>query len=189
MSADQASDLHPKHDSNADELVPLAGAQAPAWAGLPHQSPYLLRVVPGATTASRSVPHVSNIEYLRWVDRAAELHARQLGLSRESLLDANRMWFVSRHELLYLAECWPGDDLRVATWVRSVGRTRSWRDTAIWRESDRRVVFRASTLWVLVDILSRRPTRIDAEMSRLLAPLDRESSCDAAHDPSSSTTG
>lgn len=153
------------------DLEPLASAQPPAWTEIPHPRPYLLRVAPTARASSRSIPHVSNIEYLRWVDRAAELHARHLGLSRETLLGANRMWFVSRHELDYLAECWPGEDLRLATWVRSVGRASSWRDTIVWREADRRVVFRAATLWVLVDILSRRPVRIGVELARMLLPL------------------
>ncbi len=156
------------------DLEFLAEPQVPSWTGVPHPRACTFRLVPADATASRSIPHVSNIEYLRWVDRAAELHARRLGLSRDSLFGANRMWFVSRHELEYLAECWPGEDLRLATWVRNVGRVRSWRDTVVWRESDRRVVFRAGTLWVLVDILSRRPARIGAEMAAALDPLQAE---------------
>lgn len=160
-----------KPEPGAD-LEPLAGAQVPSWTDVAHSSPFVCRIVPDDRSSSRSIPHVSNIEYLRWVDRAAELHARVAGLSRESLLASNRMWFVARHELDYIAECWPGEELRLATWVRTVGRVQSWRDTTIWREDDRKVIFRGSTLWVLVDILSRRPARIDAEMVRQLRPLE-----------------
>lgn len=153
------------------DLQHAPGATVPHWAGPVHPRPFVCTVFPTEETASRLVPHVNNVEYLRWVDRIAELHARSLGLSRESLLQANRVWFVSRHELDYLAEAWPGDALTVATWVRDVGRTRSWRDTIAWRESDQRVILRASTCWVLVDILSRRPARIDSAWHTALDPL------------------
>lgn len=150
------------------ELAWRPEAVAPEWTEVEHPRPYICLVAPPQSAASRAVPHVNNIEYVRWVDRIAEMHARHLGLSREELLEARRMWFVARHELDYLAETWPGEEIHVATWVQSVGRTRSWRRTIAWRNSDRRLVLRASTCWVLVDILSRRPVRIDpAWVSRL----------------------
>jgi len=152
-------------------LVHLPEARPPDWVGITHRRPFICEIVPDEGVASRAIPHVSNIEYLRWVDRIAELHAKHLGLSRESLLAIDRMWFVARHELDYAAETWPGERIHVATWVRSVGRTRSWRETMAWRESDQRVVLRAATCWVLVDILSRRPSRIDPSWSTQLDPL------------------
>lgn len=145
-------------------------AVAPDWAEVAHPRPYICVVTPPSGAASRAIPHVNNIEYLRWVDRIAELHARHLGLSREELLAKQRMWFVARHELDYLAETWPGEEIHVATWVQTVGRTRSWRRTVAWRNSDRRRVLRASTCWVLVDILSRRPVRIEPEWAARLDP-------------------
>jgi len=125
-------------------------------------------VVPDQLAASRAVPHVNNIEYLRWVDRVAELHARSVGMSREALLGRQRMWFVARHELEYRAECWPGQRLGIATWVESVKRAGSWRGTLVWREDDERVIFKARTNWVLVDILSRRPVRIEPDLLKVL---------------------
>lgn len=155
-------------DSRLPLLTPDSTLQAPDWAELPHARPFVCRLTPPHCSASRSIPHVSNIEYLRWVDRAAELHARALGMAREDLLARNRMWFVARHELDYLAECWPGQRLAIATWIESVGRAASWRATVVWRDEDRRVVFRSRSNWVFVDILSRRPVRIEAAMREAL---------------------
>ena len=149
-------------------------ASLPEWLPPGHPRPFVCTLTPTAETASRLVPHVNNVEYLRWVDRIAELHARTLGQSRESLLEANRVWFVSRHELDYCGEAWPGERLSIATWVRDVGRTRSWRDTVAWRAEDQKLILRAATCWVLVDILSRRPARIDPAWHVTLDPWRRE---------------
>ena len=38
------------------------------------------------------------------------------------MLVDEQLWFVARHEIDYLSEVWPGDDLVVATWVRDFRR-------------------------------------------------------------------
>jgi acyl-CoA thioester hydrolase len=120
---------------------------------------------------SRAVEHVSNVEFVRWLDRAAELHADSLGYTRTALLERVIMWFVARHEIDYLAEAWPGDALLIVTWVRDMGKVKSWRDYLIIRPGDQKVICRAATLWVLVDLATRRGRRIDAEVATRFRPL------------------
>ncbi len=151
--------------------VPRSGGADLARYAVAHPSPFLCDLVIGESAASRAVAHVSNIEYVRWLDRAAELHADHLGYARKHLLEQGIMWFVARHEIDYLAEAWPGDVLLLATWVRTMDRVKSWRDTLVVRESDAAVICRAATLWVLVDLATRRPKRIGAEMARRFDPL------------------
>ena len=86
------------------------------------------------------------------------------------------MWFVARHEIDYLSEVWLDDKLVVATWVRDMKRIKSWRDYAVVRESDMTVVCRAATLWVFVDLQSRRPKRIEPEMAMRFHPLHHPAS-------------
>jgi acyl-CoA thioester hydrolase len=138
---------------------------------VPHPAPFLcdLRIGPGA--AGEVIEHVSNIEYVRWLDRGAELHADSLGYTRRHMLDEGVMWFVARHEIDYVAEAWLGDELVLATWVRDMHRVKSWRDTVVVRPSDAAIVCRAATLWVLIGLATRRPTRIPAEMAARFAPL------------------
>ncbi|MCI0365100.1 MAG: acyl-CoA thioesterase [Phycisphaerales bacterium] len=121
---------------------------------------------------SNVVDHVSNIEYVRWLDRAAELHADSLGYTRSWLLKNGIMWFVARHEIDYLAEAHSNDELVIATWVRTIGKVKSWRDYLIVRPSDQTVICRAATLWVLVNLQTRRPKRISAQMIERFAPLE-----------------
>jgi acyl-CoA thioester hydrolase len=136
-----------------------------------HPRPFLLDVVVDSSHLGDVVEHVSNIEYVRWLDRAAELHSDSLGYTRRWLLDRDLMWFVARHEIDYLAECWRGDELVIATWVRDFKRVKSWRDFAIMRPGDGTLVCRASTLWVLVELKTRRPVRIEPAMIDRFDPL------------------
>ncbi len=129
-----------------------------------HPSPFLCELTVDDRHLSRAVEHVSNIEYVRWLDRAAELHSDALGYTRETMLRENVMWFVARHEIDYRAEAWRGDRIVIATWVRSFKRVKSWRDYVMIRMSDKKMICRAATLWVFVDLATRKPKRIPQEM-------------------------
>lgn len=144
---------------------------------IPHETPFLCDLRVDDSQVSRAVPHVNNICFVQWVDRVAELHADSLGYTRQAMLDRARMWFVVRHEIDYLAEAWPADDLVLATWVRTMQRVKSWRDTVIVRPADRAVLCRAATLWVLVDLRTRRPSRHDPEMISRFAPIEPSQKC------------
>ena len=138
---------------------------------VPHAEPFACDLRIDHQHSGDSVEHVSNIEYVRWLDRAAELHADQLGYTRTRMQANGMMWFVVRHEIDYLAEAWPGDHLLLLTWVRDMGRVKSWRDYLLVRPADEVVVCRAATLWVLVDLATRRPRRIPHEMAKRFQPL------------------
>jgi acyl-CoA thioester hydrolase len=153
------------------DLRPRREALDLAAYGVPHPRPFLLDLTVADHELSSVIDHVSNVEYVRWLDRAAELHADSLGDSRRRLLEQGLMWFVARHEIDYLAEAHLGDELLVATWVRDMRRIRSWRDTIIIRPDDETIVCRAATLWVLVNLATRRPVRIGAETARRFEPL------------------
>ncbi len=149
------------------------------WCEIPHPDPFVCDLEVVADDAGETIPHVTNTEYVRWLDQVAQVHADHLGYTRSWLLDRGVMWFVARHEIDYLAEVWPGDRLVVATWVRDMRRVRSWRDYVICRPQDDTVVCRGATLWVLVDLQTRRPTRILPEMIERFAPLT-ETRCTSA---------
>ncbi|MDY7109144.1 MAG: thioesterase family protein [Planctomycetota bacterium] len=151
-------------------LRPRAGRFDLSRYDVPHPRPFLLDLTVAGDELSNVIDHVSNVEYVRWLDRAAELHADSVGDTRQRLLERDLMWFVARHEIDYLAEAHLGDELLIATWVRDMKRIRSWRETIIIRPADETTVCRASTLWVLVRLSTRRPARIAAEMARRFEP-------------------
>lgn len=136
-------------------------------------SVWFATIVPGTDAASRAVDHVSNVEYVRWLDTAGQMHLADLGWNSTDLIEAGAMWFVGRHEIDYRREARAGEVLRAATWVRCVRRVKSWRDTIVWRETETELdtVCTASTLWVHVDLESRRPVRPPDDMVTALTPL------------------
>ncbi len=167
------------------DLTPVDRADAidTARFGIPHPHPFLAQLTITSAHLSRVIPHVWNIEYVRWIDRVAELHSDSAGYPHETLIEQNRIWFVARHEIDYEAEVWKDDELIIATWVRDFKRIRAWRETAIIRPADETVVCRAATLWVFVDLTERKPARIPEEMIRAFRPLNSEETAHArGHD-------
>jgi acyl-CoA thioester hydrolase len=153
-------------------LEPAPGLRPPAGAAVPHARPFALRLVAPADGVSRTVAHINNVEYVRWLDRAAELHCDALGWTRERMVAGGHRWFVARHEVDYRAEAFPGDELHVFTWVRTLGRSTSWRDTLVLRAGAGTVVCAASTLWAFVDLATRRPARVPPEVRAAFEPLE-----------------
>jgi acyl-CoA thioester hydrolase len=163
------------HDGS-NRLPMLAPRAAPfdhAAFAIPHPTPFLCDLRITREQLGTVIQHVSNIEYVRWLDRAAELHADSLGYTRRIMLQRHIMWFVARHEIDYLAEAWLDDELVIATWVRDFHKVKSWRDYLIVRPRDAQVICRAATLWVLVNLATRRPVRIEREMIERFGPLVR----------------
>jgi len=136
----------------------------PPAVALPHPRPFFIWFEVEKDALSETVPHLNNVEIVRLIDRAAEAHLKSLGWSRPTMAAGGTMWFVARHEIDYRAEAFDGDRLIAATWVRRYGRTTSERATRILRPRDAVVVAEASTRWAHMDLRSRRPTRIPAEV-------------------------
>ena len=137
-----------------------------------HHSPFQcsLKIHPEQT--SKEVDHVNNIEYLRWIDKGSQLHCDACGWDRQKLLNSGVMWFVARHEIDYLSEARTSDRLLLTTWVDDIRRVKSWRTTYIHAiENTPRVVCRCKTLWVLVDLKTRKPITIPTDMAMSLNSL------------------
>ncbi|MBI1303276.1 MAG: acyl-CoA thioesterase [Phycisphaera sp.] len=144
------------------ELPPLhASLGAPAPESATPVFAVRIEVLPDETSAL--VPHANNIVILGWVDLAASLHGAHAGAAREEIARDGRMWFVARHEIDYLAEAFAGEPLVLATWVERAGRTSLLRATAIVR-TDGTPIARARSRWAFVDLGTRRPTAIPAEV-------------------------
>ena len=155
-------------------VLETAPSIRPPW--IPHPDPAWLTLRTSPEERSTVIAHVSNIEFVRWIDHAAERALARAGWTHEDLMERGVLFFVARHEIDYRLEALPGETLFVATWVRDIRRVKSWRDTVIWRiaGSSPQVVCTASTLWVHVDLQTRRPARITDDMIDALAPVQAD---------------
>ena len=89
------------------------------------------------------------------------------------MAELGHMWFVARHEVDYRAEAFPGEELHVFTWVRSIAGPVSWRETVVLRPGDGRLVCAAATRWAWVNLASRRPVRVPLAIAEALDPMER----------------
>ena len=94
--------------------------------------------------------HVSNVEYLRWMQDIAVEHSAAVGWPMDRYFHEQASWVVRSHFIEYLRPGVEGDRLWLHTWVAAMDRTRSPRRYLVRRERDGAVVARAETLWVFV---------------------------------------
>ena len=110
--------------------------------------------------------HTNNVVYLGWLERVAWEHSHRLGMTIDRYRQLDAGCVARRHELDYLAPTFDGESLKVGTWIiENDRRLTMWRGYQIIRPSDGKVVMRAKTLWVCVDMKHGRPRRMPPEFA------------------------
>jgi acyl-CoA thioester hydrolase len=107
--------------------------------------------------------HVSNIEYLRWMQEAATEHTASEGWTLERYREHHTIWVVRKHTIEYNRPAFAGDLLSLHTWISSVTECQSIRRYLLTKAGERRVLASAETLWVCIDTESGRPKRVPQE--------------------------
>jgi acyl-CoA thioester hydrolase len=112
--------------------------------------------------------HVNNVVYVRWIQEISTAHwnAAATDVQRETI-----GWVVVRHEIDYLNSARLGDTIIARTWVGTAQKNIFERHSEFLRARDQKVIARARSLWCPIDLRSRRPTRVGAEIyERFSAP-------------------
>ena len=119
--------------------------------------------------------HVNNVEYLRWMQEAALLHADSQGCTRATIA-AGGTWVVRSHRIEYFRPAFVGEHVSVLTWVSNVRRVQSLRKYKIIRSKDQAVLAEAETDWIFTDAQKGRLRSIPKEVSALfeLVPEEKE---------------
>lgn len=92
--------------------------------------------------------------------QAADAHSSSLGFTVHKFLEDNACFVVRRHEVDYLAPAYLGEELIVDTWITDMKEKKSTRVYNIKRKKDDRVLIRAQTLWVYIDLATGKPIEI-----------------------------
>ena len=111
-------------------------------------------------------PHV----VLRLLQQAASDASAAVGFDVEWYERTGTLWVIRRTIADYVAPAFYRDVLEIRTWVSDLRRVRSQREYEVRRVGDRRLIARASTDWVYVDLARGAPTRPPEEMQRRLLP-------------------
>lgn len=104
--------------------------------------------------------HVSNIEYVRWMQDAATAHTASEGWTLERYRERRAVWVVRTHFIEYLRPAFAGDRLELHTWIALVKDFQSRRKYLLTREGEPGLIAKAETLWICIDPLSGRPRRV-----------------------------
>jgi acyl-CoA thioester hydrolase len=120
--------------------------------------------------------HVSNLEYVRWMQEAAVAHSAAQGWPRDRYRQLGAGWVVRSHKIEYLQASFAGDEVTVYTWVADFRKIRSLRKYKIVRTTDHQVLAVAETDWAFIALDQRVPRRIPAELAGAfeIVPKDRE---------------
>ena len=131
--------------------------------------------------------HVNNAVYLHYIEQAAIEHATFLGLTVEASRGFGGVFVARRHEIEFLRAAFPGDVVRVQTWLLEPHGARVTRCYQIYRAEDpseepftgrvprvgpplpaHAVLVRAATEWVFMSE-EGRPRRIPEDILALFA--------------------
>ena len=120
--------------------------------------------------------HVNNVEYVRWMQEAAELHAREEGCTQASQF-IGATWVVRTHRVEYFQPVFAHEEITVLTWVSNWRRVRSLRKYKFLRNLTGSIVAAGETDWIFIDSQTGRPRAIPQNISELFEILpDNEES-------------
>lgn len=97
----------------------------------------------------------------------ADTHAEMLGCGRTFLTEHNMAWVVTHYLVDILELPREGEELTFTTWPSMKELLRATRDFEI-HGADGRLMVRATSQWVLIDMATRRPVRLDDAVPALV---------------------
>lgn len=108
--------------------------------------------------------HVNNVVYVQWIQEVAKAHWESIATSD---MKNKYLWVVLRHEVDYAGQALLGDRLVANTWVAWSEGVKSERQVEIRNKATGRLIVKAKTLWCLLDANSKRPKRIEADITSI----------------------
>ncbi len=101
---------------------------------------------------------------------AAGTHAHQMGLAVADLMGENYTWMLSRFSVILDHQPRWRDTITIITWPSGIDKLSALRDFEI-TGSDRTVLGRASSSWLVIDRTNRRPVRVEPFLEKISPDL------------------
>jgi acyl-CoA thioester hydrolase len=117
-----------------------------------------------AADATDEFGHVNNQRYIAWMQDVATAHSAANGWPMARYLETGAAWVVRSHFIEYLRPAFAGDRIEIFTWAASLALREVSRRYLFRNATDCRILARAETKWVYVDIRSGRPKRVPEEL-------------------------
>ena len=117
--------------------------------------------------------HVNNVFYITWMQNASVAHSTANGLAMDDYVRMQRSWVVGSHTIDYLRPILADDEIRIETWLYKYGKRDVLRNFHFLRGD--KVVAKAQTRWVFVDLKTGRPVLIPDTIKDSFIEVDQES--------------
>ena len=118
--------------------------------------------------------HVNNVEYVKWMQRAAVEHSTAQGWPPQRYERIGSVWVVRSHTIEYLQPAFAGEQIEVETWVADFRKIQSRRKYRIVRPSDASLLAIAETNWAFIGLERHVPRRIPKELIESFEIVDNE---------------
>jgi len=100
---------------------------------------------------------------LSYMAETSTWHIDALGLGNDTMSDQNYAWLLNRWEVDISDYPRAKEEVIVYTWTTGFNKFYAYREFMM-KSSDNRELARASTIWILVDSITKKPRRIPANM-------------------------
>jgi len=108
--------------------------------------------------------HVNNVQYVHWVNDIAKMHW-QKNASDEMLEDF--FWVLLTHHIEYKSSAVLNDSILLKTYVTKAEGVTSIRIVEMYLKGSNKLIATSETKWCLMDVKTKRPTRITQELANL----------------------
>ena len=119
---------------------------------------YRIRSYNTGSDGKTTIPALLNI-----LEDIAGTHANLRGAGITKLLTAGKTWVLSRMEVKIYRRPVMGETIRGETWPSEARGLKAARDMRFIDESGA-LIMEAATIWLIIDLTTRRPVRVDDYM-------------------------
>lgn len=109
--------------------------------------------------------HANNAFYLIWMQEAATRHSNFVGDTHQKGLESNSTWVIKRNEIDYLEQIYLDDEIEIKTWTMQTRKVSSDRFYEFIKCG--KIVAKAVTTYVYIDLSTKRPKAIPPELAKL----------------------
>src|SRR5210317_1697863 len=108
--------------------------------------------------------HVNNVRYVQWVNDIAKFHWTKKATNE--MLE-NYFWVLLNHNIEYKSSALLNDVVRLKTYVSQSEGVKSTRVVEMRMAKTNLLLARSETIWCLMDMVTKRPTRIPESIINL----------------------
>ncbi len=108
--------------------------------------------------------HVNNVQYVQWIQDVAKEHWQILA---SPALQEKYVWVVLEHHITYKNAAILGDVIQIKTYVSKTEGVTSIREVEMYHIKTRKLIVKATTNWCLLDVATKKPTRIPEEIKTI----------------------